>query len=143
MGGFSDSINKNIAKILKHVDAKCYSISFQLFTSIVHLSPSPSNPGEFAQGWLANQWYPQAGSGFSSELDDSISPNGSASLSRITALANSNTFLGKDGAMTLANNVPYSYRAEKLGWLEAPWAGKIGPYAMVAKSLQTVAAQNR
>lgn len=146
MASFSESINKNINKILTHIDEKCYSITWQLFTSIVQLSPSPSNPGEFAKGLLSNQWYPLAGSSFSTEVGTNTSPNGSASLARITALKGSRQFYGKDGVMTMANNTSWAYRAEYLGWPQSEYAGwihNVPAYRMVAKSLQAVAAQNR
>lgn len=143
MGIFSDSVNKNINKILTHIDEKCYSITWQLFTSIVNNTPSPSNPGQWAEGLMSNQWYPQVGNNFSMEFTSATSPNGSASLSRITSLKNTKTFYGKDGVMTMTNNSPWAYRAEYLGWTAPQWSGKVGPYRMVAKSLQSVAAQNR
>lgn len=134
MGSFADSVKANCQKILEAVDKKSYFIASQLFSSIVYLSPSPSNPGETAKGLLANQWYPQIGTSASSSLSSATSPYGSDSLARINSLANQKIFYGKDGAVTFTNNVPYGYRAEKLGWLDAPWSGKVGPYRMVELS---------
>lgn len=134
MGGFADSVKANCQKILEAVDKKSYSIASQLFTNIVVLSPSPSNPGETAKGLLANQWYTQIGTSPSSELSSATSPYGSDSLSRINSLANQKIFYGKDGAVTFTNNVPYGILAEKLGWTGGSWSGKVGPYRMVELS---------
>lgn len=135
--GFGDSVSAQCERVLKEVNAKCYSIAWQLFTTTVYRTPSPANPGKWAKGLLANQWYPKEGLNFSSEVNSSTSPVGSASLSRITALSATKVFYGKDGAMTMANNVPYVMQAEYLGW------AKTGPYRMVALSLMEVAARNR
>lgn len=145
---FSASLSRNITRVLSEVNAKCNKISIELFLAIVRRTPSPDNPGEWAKGLLANQWYPKAGSGFSSNLTDATSDNGTGSRSRIIALRGGTEFLGKNGRLTLTNNVPYAYRAEVLGWpkgkdpnSEWTWSGKVGPYRMVALSLQEVAAR--
>jgi len=134
MGSFADSVKANCQKILEAVDKKSYSITSQLFSSIVYLSPSPDNPGKTAKGLFANQWYTQIGTSPSSELTSATSPYGSDSLARINSLANQKIFYGKDGAVTLTNNVPYGILAERLGWLDAPWSGNVGPYRMVERS---------
>jgi hypothetical protein len=134
MGSFADSVKANCQKMLDAVDNKCYSITNQLFTSVVLLSPSPTNPGETAKGLLANQWYPQIGTAPSSELSSATSPYGSDSLARINSLANQKVFFGKDGAITFTNNVPYGILAEKLGWIGGAWSGRVGPYRMVELS---------
>lgn len=136
MAGFAASVNLNSQKLLEKIDKKCYSIAWQLFTSIVHLSPVD-------KGVLINNWFPKVGKEFSSETTTEKSLNGSGSLSRINALAKSKTFFGKDGVLTLANNISYAYRAEMLGWPQPEWSGKVGPYRMVARSLQAIAARNR
>lgn len=143
MAGFADSIKANCQKILEQVDKKTYSIVWQLFTSVVYLSPSPANPGETAKGLLANQWYPQIGEGYSSQLTSSTSPYGSDSLARINSTANQKIFYGKDGVMSMANNVSYAYRAEKLGWLEPPWHRGVQPYRMVSLSILKVKTENQ
>lgn len=131
MGSFADSVKANCQKILEEVDKKSYFIVSQLFTSVVMLSPSPSNPGETAKGLLANQWYTQIGTEPSTELSSATSPYGSDSLARINSLANQKIFFKKDGAVTFTNNVPYGILAEKLGWTGGSWSGKVGPYRMV------------
>jgi len=142
MAGFAASMALNIDNVLNEVNNRCFSIAFQLFTSIVRNTPSPSNPGPWAAGHLANQWYPKAKT-FSEEQSDSTSPNGSDSLSRINQMPRFE-FLRKDGRLTLSNNLHYAYRAEMLGWpKEDGWSGRIGPYRMVAKSMQAVIARNK
>lgn len=139
-GSFSASVNANIYKALQSVNDKCYEIARELFLKIVALTPSPSFPGPTAQGVLANNWYPVNGPSFSSEETDSKSATGAGSQARIMALRGFN-FFRKDGVVTLSNNIHYAYRAEVLGWPKPSWSGTIGPYRMVAKSLQYIAAR--
>lgn len=138
---FSASLDRNILRVKQEVNDKIVKISIELFLSIVAKSPSPSNPGEYAKGLLANQWYPMAGA-FSEEVSTDDSSNGGASKVRIVGLRGSKEFFGKNGSLTLTNNLPYAYRAEMLGWPKSDgWSGKIGPYRMVALSLQAIAAR--
>lgn len=145
---FAASIAANIQRVEREINAKCYKISIELFLSIVRKTPSPSNPGKYADGLLANQWYPKTGDGFSGELGASTSNIGAASLARIRALSG-NEFLGKNGRLSMANNLHYAYRAEVLGWPMPVWSGKSGSdgaggaYRMVALALQEVAARHK
>lgn len=139
--GFAASVKANSRRLLAKVNKQCYQIAKELFTSIVNLTPSPDNPGPYAKGHLANQWYPEEGSDFSDELSSSTSSDGSGSLARINAMSGY-AFNGRDGAVTLANNLSYAYRAEVLGWpVSDGWSGQIGPYRMVARSLQIIKAR--
>ena len=141
MAGFADSVLSNASKMLAKVDVQCNAIARDLFLSIVDKTPSPANPGEYATGHLVNQWYPEVDD-FSEELSGDTDENGAASRSRIYALNKLFTFLGKDGTLTLTNNLPYAYRAEALGWpTQDGWSGRQGPYRMVALSLQAIAAK--
>lgn len=141
MGSFSSGLKKNIRSVMYAVNLNCYKIAKELFRTVVRLTPSPSNPGPYAQGHLANQWYPSDDGDFSDELDSSASDTGARSLSRIDALSGG-AFNGRDGKLTLVNNLSYAYRAEALGWPESDgWKGQIGPYRMVAKSLQIIRAK--
>ena len=142
MAGFSASIKLNAAKALLRVNNMCYQIARELFTMTVKLSPSPTNPGPYAAGLLANQWYTYNGDTFSGEVGEATSPTGEASLDRIRGL-HGLVFDGKDGVVTLVNNLPYAYRAEVLGWPSSDnprWKGA-KPYAMVAQSIQAIAAK--
>lgn len=136
MAGFGDSVNLNCQKILERIDKKCYSIAWNLFTTIVHATP-------VLKGELINNWFPLAGNSFSSEITSSLSLSGSGSLTRINALVNSKQFYGKDGVMTMTNNLSYAANAEYLGWPAPQWSGKVGPYRMVGMSLAKIAAENR
>jgi len=141
---FTASINRNIKKLEQSINDKVYKISITLFHEIVRRTPSPTNKGETATGLLANQWYPMAGGGFSESLGSDTSPNGAGSRARISALAGGKEFFGKDGRLTLSNNVHYAYRAEMLGWPKSDgWSGTVGAYRMVALSLQEIAARHR
>jgi len=141
MGVFADSIRDSGRRALLATNDKVNQIAYELFTSVIKLTPSPSHPGKFAEGHLANQWYVEYG-GFSDELSSATSPNGADSLARASAVRTGKAFLGKDGSVSLTNNLSYAYRAEALGWPEADgWAGVTGPYRMVGTSLQYVAAK--
>lgn len=140
-GSFAQSISLNIGKMEQAVNDKIYAIARELFTSIVKLTPSPSQrDAPTAKGLLVNNWFPKDGPEFSSETTTSTSPFGAASLTRINQLRG-NSFLRDDGTVTLSNNLHYAYRAEVLGWPSPPWSGRIGPYRMVALSMQATAAR--
>ena len=140
--GFASSIKANSNKILLSVDKQCCQIACELFALTVRLTPSPSFPGPYAIGKLANQWYPEVGSYFSEELSSDISATGADSLARISALLTSRQFYKNDGVMTLTNNLSYAYRAEVLGWpANEGWSGTIGPYRMVWHSIKTISAK--
>lgn len=139
---FSAAIDRNILRVKQEVNDKVYKISIELFLLVVAKTPSPSNPGEYAKGLLANQWYPKTGAGLSAKEGTDISDTGAASKARIVALRGGKAFFGKNGRLSLANNLDYAYRAEVLGWPEADgWSGQVGPYRMVALSLQAIAAR--
>jgi hypothetical protein len=137
---FTDSLRANIKKTLWRVNESAYKIARELFESVVILTPSPFHPGPWAEGWLANQWYPEEND-FSEELDSNISSIGADSLRRIQGMRGY-VFNQRDGKLTLTNNLHYAYRAEALGWPESEgWSGKTGPYRMIAKSLQLITAK--
>jgi hypothetical protein len=139
---FSESIAAGKARLLKEANDKCYLIATELFESIVVLSPSPSNPGPWATGLLANQWYPLEGGSFSSALTGATSATGADSLGRIRSLRQKGKeFLGKDGVLTLSNNVPHAALAEYIGWLPPRWIPGHAPYRMVSISLQKIVAK--
>jgi hypothetical protein len=116
-------------------------IAEDAMTAVVVNSPSPANPGPYAKGLLANQWYSKIGDDYSSEVSTSSNPNGIASLSRIKSTLAAQPFYKQDGTVTLTNNLSYAYRAEMLGWPAGEgdngwhWSGRQGPYRMVAKSM--------
>lgn len=129
MSVFSNSVKASCTKILNDIDAKCFQISWELFSLVVSKTPSPSNPGPRAKGLLANQWYPMSG-GVSAAVGTSTNASGNDSLSRIRSMMNGRDFFGKDGRLTLSNNLDYAVKAESDGWQ------RTAPYRMVALSLQ-------
>lgn len=139
-GSFAQSVELNSLAILREVNDRVYEIARELFRSIVQLTPSPSNPGDTAKGLLANNWFPVDGPGFSQATSTAKSSWGAASVARINALRGNN-FFQKDGTVTLSNNLDYAYRAEVLGWPNPRWSGRVGPYRMVALSMQKVSAR--
>ena len=135
--GFAASIKSNGEAILHKVNKEVYRIAWELFTSVVKLTPSPSQPGKYAKGVLANQWYPSVGAA-STAVGSDRSPTGSASLTRINTITRSGSaFLGRDNKLTMANNLDYAVQAERLGWVMTKG------YHMVGKSLIAVAAKNK
>lgn len=142
-GAFSADILRNIECLKAEVNDKVYSIGIELFLKIVARTPSPSNKGWHATGLLVNQWYPMQGRHFSSSRGSATSDTGTDSISRISSLRGGNEFHGKNGTITLTNNVEHAYRAEMVGWPSPEWSGKVGPYRMVALSLQEIAARHR
>lgn len=140
MGAFSDSIAANSAKILETVNSQCYDIAYSLFNDVINQTPSPEFPSPdgapYAKGELVNQWYPVDGPSFSTEVSGALSDDGTDSRERLNDLYGS-TFLGKDGAVTMTNNVPYSGLAEIYGWNHTP------PYRMVAIALQLAVMSSR
>lgn len=141
---FSASVLRNVNRVKREINDKCYSITRELFESIVSLTPSPNRPGPYADGLLVNQWYPKVGEGFSNELTNWTSDDGAGSRLRINSLKG-NEFLGKNGRISLANNVHYGFRAEYAGWptSDDPRWKNAKPYRMIALSLQKVAAKHR
>ncbi len=141
---FFASVESNISALLNDVNQKCYGIAKMCFNYTVEYSPA--KPGsKYAMGLLKNQWYTTDGPTLSSSLSGALSQTGVDSLARISSLHGSQ-FFGKDGTVTLSNNVPHGYRAEKLGWPKeenAVWTGTVGPYAMVAKAVAITAEKNR
>lgn len=136
MGAFSDSLAANSAKLLETVNNQCYDIAFELFNDVINHTPSPDYPGYYAKGLLANQWYPHDGPAFSGEITGSTSPDGADSRERLVDLFGS-SFDGKDGVVTMTNNVPYSGLAEIYGWAFTP------AYRMVALGIQRTAAKHK
>ena len=125
----SEQIKANSKKALEQVDKRVQRIAFNLFMDIVMNTPELT-------GALKNNWFPGIGSDFSTETTSMFSKDGgSSSKARIYSTLGNGTFLGKDGVMTLTNNLHYAYRAEYEGWPEPKWSGTIGPYGMVRISL--------
>lgn len=113
--GFASDIRAFADKAQKAMSDNTNKIVEDLFTLAVKFSPSPSNPGPYAKGLLANQWYPSVGA-YSPAKSTTVSPTGSDSLSRIVELKASNPFLGKDNVVFFTNNTDESYYADLLGW---------------------------
>lgn len=134
---FAESVQANCKRVLEEVDRKCYSITWQLFTTIVHKTP-------VLTGALTNNWFPAVGANnYSAETTTTLSKSGSGSLSRINSLSGKKLFYGRDNVVTLTNNLSYAFRAEYEGWPAPQWSGKVGPYAMVRTSLLKVASENK
>ena len=136
---FEQSVRAATNRILVEANLKCYNIAWELFTSVVKKTPSPTNPGPYAKGLLANQWYAQE-RGASAACGAIANPSGADSLARIKAMMNGTEFYDRDGKITLSNNLHYAGQAESEGWNPPRWRGT-PPYRMVALSLQATVAK--
>lgn len=139
MSFFEKSVRAASRKVLVAVNLKCYQIAWELFTSVVKKTPSPTNPGKYATGLLANQWYPKE-RGASTARGAATNPSGADSITRIKAMMNGVEFYDRDGNITLSNNLHYAGLAETEGWKPPRWRGT-PPYRMVALSLQATVAK--
>jgi hypothetical protein len=130
MGAFSDSIRKNIDRVLLEVDQKCYAIVYALFTQVVYESPTKPGPptAPWAKGQFINNWYP-AVAGYDTSTTSSTDYEGFGSLSRILELKESQAFYKKDNFVSLSNNLSYANQVESQGW------GRTGPYSPVAHAI--------
>lgn len=106
---FSKQIKANSKKVLEQIDKRVQRIAFNLFMDIVVATP-------IDKGQLCNNWFPGKGADFSSETTSLLDKGASGSKSRIYSMLGQGTFLSKDGALTLANNLDYAYKIEYEGW---------------------------
>lgn len=137
--GFAASVRATTQKQAKEVDSRIESMAVELFTAAVDLSPKqPSahySKGEFINNWVAvadGEDYSTAG--FSSD-------NGDASRASIAAIRGKETFLAKDGFVTLSNGTIYSALVEYKGWpssINPLWKDRVGPYAPVRNAFTQV-----
>lgn len=139
MASFSQSILKNTKAIKQEINDKITGVAVYGFQQAIAESPSEDRHGsEWSTGLLINQWYPAYNS-VSTMLTSQTDGIGIDSLQRVYDIKDKNYFYGKDGYVSLTNNVSYAYRADTLGWkpsAEHPsWTGKVAPYAMVDKAM--------
>ncbi len=106
---FAEHLRANCDRRLKEIDSKLQRIAFNLFMDIVVATP-------IEKGELINNWFPHNGVDFSSEITTLLDKSGGGSKARIYSNMGQGTFLGKDGVMTLANNLDYAYKIEYEGW---------------------------
>lgn len=116
MGSFTDSLRRNIERVKKEIDHKCYMIYADLASTVIYNCP-------VLRGNLINDFHPMA-NGYNttvftkvdSEGNSKFGPHsdvtGSGSLGRISLVANLGTFYGKDGFLSFCSSVPYLGRIE-------------------------------
>ena len=145
--GFGDSVKLSAERMQKSVNDNVLAKATELFNTVVSLTPTgknisfggkAANPGE-----LINNWYTGYGVGVSDKTYRHFAANvlGSDSYQRISEVAKSVVFVGKDSEVSLTNSTPYAFRAEYAGWPAPQWSGKSRPYAMVRNALLKVAAK--
>ena len=135
---FFESLQENIQKALVETNNKINKEAILTFRDVVAETPNPDMPDKafYSKGLLVNQWYPKFG-GFSSELTSAKDDHGFNSLDRINSISEEKEFLGKDGEVSLSNNVSYAIQADKIGWYFT------APYAMVDKAIIRAKARMR
>ena len=147
--GFGDSVKLSVAKMEKSLSDNILATTTDLFNTTVSLTPVatnmtfkglPANPGE-----LINNWYTGYGINVSDKSYNHFAANilGSDSYQRISEVAKSVEFIGKDSEISLTNSTPYGFRAEYAGWPAPKWTGKSVPYGMVRNALLQVAAKGK
>ena len=134
-------------RALQNASESVNKVVGELFTSVVALSPSPTNKGNYALGELSNQWYTASGTTPSAEVGTAISDNGADSLARISSTVEEHLFYGRDNQVSLSNNTEQAIYAELLGWLPGKGTGNwiwrgVPAYHMVSKSLNIVLNNN-
>jgi len=128
-------------KALNKASDNTAQVFSELATATVTYSPNKPD-AVYSKGLLINQWYPAIGNTPSANKGSSTNLTGAESLSRIKDILAQKPFLGKDNTLSLANNIDYAYRADKLGWPMGEgtngwlWSGRVGPYNMTSLALQ-------
>lgn len=114
---FATQIGGFAQKAEKSVDNTVRAITFELFRSVIQMSPvgepvkwqSPPPPG-YVGGRFRGNWQTSTGSPETSQIPR-IDPSGSSAIAEVFAKA------GGLGTVTyLANNLPYAERLEYDGW---------------------------
>lgn len=124
MGAFSDSIRKNSTKILAGANQKVTAIAEDVFNTVVVKSPTKPEAA-YAVGQFINSWYLGINTTDTSSVTSVHNYTGNDSYNRIAAMRSAGVFLGKDGFVTLSNNLDYSDRVEMLGWARTPAYGPV------------------
>ncbi len=130
MGKFSDGIRKSVEDVKQQINSKIIEIAQYAFRSAVGYSPTAPE-ARWAKGEFINSWYPAENS-YSSSITGSYDYSGAGSMARIAALSSSQVFFGKDGFISLSNNLSYSLQVEYTGWQ------RTGPYAPVRNAIVSV-----
>jgi hypothetical protein len=98
----------------------------------------------YSDGDIANNWHVSIGATPVMVTPNGPDRSGSASLSRIKALASSMPFYRKDNTVCLTNVMGYSYRADKIGWpVEQStngwvWTGKAVAYNFTVRAINNL-----
>lgn len=135
----SHGISKFATKATIQASNSCNKIVEEYF--VKHVTLSPKEPtAAYAKGLLINSWFPAIGKSPSMIVGKVANMEGTDSIMRIKAIVAQNPFWGNDNTVTLANNLDYAYRADKVGWprFDATnkttwnWSGNVGPYMMTS-----------
>jgi hypothetical protein len=144
MGSFTESLQKNIERVKQEVDAKIIEQAQELFKLIVFYSPAQPS-AQYAKGQFKNSWYAVPDGFNETSISLNYDSSGADSLLRIDVLKDSNAFYGKDGFVSLTNNLPYSRNIEYAGWMkqeDARWHDT-PPYAPVRTAITLIATKQQ
>ncbi len=140
--GFLDSLQRNIGRVEKEIDTKCFAIFEELASTVVYNCP-------VLRGNLINDFWP-ASNAYNLQVlttvdengQSSIQPHsdktGSGSISRIRDVKGIGTFYQEDGFLSFSTNVPYAYAIEYEGYSQ-----RKSPSGFIRNALATVAAKHR
>lgn len=145
MGAFSKSIQTFAKNTLLRVDNECRYLALHLFSRIIDYTPQQKNGAEYSKGWLVNNWkfgIAEWKINQETEFRSTVkNPLGSERVeTRLLNMLRKKGIFFKDNFVTMLNESPYSYRAEKLGWKPAGanptpnwgyWTGTVEAYHMV------------
>lgn len=140
MGSFSDSLERNVERVKQEIDTKIVNYAKTLFDMVVVLSPAAPEAG-WSKGEFKNSWYTAFNGYDTTSIATNYDQYGQDSYTRIKEMVALKTFYGKDGFISLANNVPYAKNIEYTGWMKeenANWKGT-PPYAPVRIAINLVA----
>jgi hypothetical protein len=146
MGAFSKSIETFSKNTLKRVDNECRYLALHLFSRIIDYTPQQVNGAKYSKGWLVNNWRFGVAE-WKTDMDTTFrstikNPKSADSVeTRLVNMLRKQGIFYKDNFVTMLNESPYAYRAEKLGWPEEInptsnwhyWTGTVEAYHMVAR----------
>jgi hypothetical protein len=140
MGSFLDSLKSNIERVQTEVNDKITDVAYKLFYRVVNNSPHVGD-GPYVAGHFVANWFPAVNS-YDTSIT-TVTSNGSDSLARIDSIVKtSKAFYGKDGFVSMSNNLNYAANVEWKAWPAGKdpvsgwtWTGMRRYYAPVSTSL--------
>lgn len=101
------------------------------------------NLGGLSNGDMANNWHISYGA-LNVPIPNGPDLSGSASFARVSAMAKIQDFYRKDSTIYITNAMPYSFRANSIGWPQGKgtngwvWTGKIKAYGFLGQAINNL-----